>query len=671
MKEILIFGGTTEGRRLSEILSKEKIKHTLCVATKYGEEVLESTPYLNVNCERMDEKEMREFLIKNEFAACFDATHPYAKEVTANIKEASAETGILYFRIRRDISGKEASNLCFFDDVKSAAYALKECEGNILLTTGSKELPLFAEEGLKDRIYARVIPGEESIRICEECGIKGSHIIAMQGPFSQGLNEALIDEYNISVMVTKQSGNVGGYDEKIKAALSRGINVFVIGCDSEEGISLKEALKEIGNIAGREINAKKTINIKLAGIGPGDKTNMTEEVRKALNSSDIYLGADRMLENVKKGAECYPYYKASQIIPFIEEIAEKDSLKDETDIAVLFSGDTGFYSGAASLYTELEKLKDKSGADINIEILPGLSSLSYMCAKLGLAYEDFNILSLHGKEVDNLLRRIESSKATFLLLSGVKDVNRIGRILVEGNLSGCEIILGYRLSYEDEKIGKVTAKECVELTKEGLYSCVIINPSFAKRSLTAGIPDDEFIRGKVPMSKEEIRKVSISKLGLKSDSILLDIGSGTGSVAVECAALSDDIKVYAIECKDDAIELIKANKEKFALENIEVIKALAPEGLKDLPKATHAFVGGSRGNLKEILMTLKDINPDMKVVINAISLETIAEINSVLKEFEGVKSDIVQIQISKSDEVGSYHLMKAQNPVYICTLSFR
>ena len=183
--------------------------------------------------------------------------------------------------------------------------------------------------------------------------------------------------------------------------------------------------------------------------------------------------------------------------------------------------------------------------------------------------------------------------------------------------------------------------------------------------------DDEFIRDKVPMSKEEVREVSICKLGLKRDSVLYDIGSGTGSVAVECALLSNDLTVYAIECKDEALKLIEANKRRFLLENIEIVKALAPEGLKDLKKATHAFIGGSRGNLKEILETLKEINPEMRVVINAVSLETIGELSFILKEFEGAKADIVQLQVSRSDEVGSYHLMKAQNPVYICTVEFR
>ena len=669
MKEILIFAGTTEGRRLSEILDRQKIKHTLCVATKYGEEILKSTPNLTVNCDRMDEEAMKDFIRKNDFALVVDATHPYAKEVTANIRAAVSDTNVPYIRIKRNTRTSEAGNVRFFESVKECAMALKEVSGNILLTTGSKDLKDFVSEGLTERIFARVIPSEESIKICEDLGIKGRHIIAMQGPFSETLNEALIDEFNISAIVSKQSGSVGGFDEKIKAAVNKNILTFVIGCDDEEGLSIKEACTEIGKIIGSELNVKNRINVTLAGIGPGEKRVFTQEMTETVNNADFILGAERMLENIKHTAVVKPYYKASEIIPFIEELM-KDNLKDEINVAVLFSGDTSFYSGASSLYEKLNELKAKSDADIKIDILPGISSVSYMCSKLGMSINYLELSSLHGKDVINLSRKIMTSKGLFFLLSGVKDVNRLGRSISAAGLEKCSIYLGYRLSYEDESIEKLTAKECEELSKEGLYSCIVINEDAIKKNMAPGLSDEEFIRGKVPMSKEEIREVSICKLGLKNDSVLYDIGSGTGSVAVECALLSDDIKVFAIECKDEALELINANKNKFLLENIEVIKALAPDGLKELPKATHAFIGGSKGNLKEILKTLREINPDMKVVINAISLETIGELSEVLKEFEDVKADIVQIQVSKSDVAGSYHLMKAQNPVYICTISF-
>ena len=142
--------------------------------------------------------------------------------------------------------------------------------------------------------------------------------------------------------------------------------------------------------------------------------------------------------------------------------------------------------------------------------------------------------------------------------------------------------------------------------------------------------DAEFIRDKVPMTKEEVREVSICKLKLYQKAIVLDIGSGTGSLAVEMAKLSPDIQVYAVEQKSEALTLIERNKEKFQVENVTLIRASAPEGMEKLPKATHAFIGGSGGKLKEILRVLYEVNPRMRVVMNAISMETICELKEIL-----------------------------------------
>ena len=182
--------------------------------------------------------------------------------------------------------------------------------------------------------------------------------------------------------------------------------------------------------------------------------------------------------------------------------------------------------------------------------------------------------------------------------------------------------------------------------------------------------DCVFIRNKVPMTKEEVREISICKMQLHEEAVVYDIGSGTGSIAVELAGLSDNIKVYAIEQKKEAISLIKQNKEKFQLQNITVIEKNAPEGLTELPVATHAFIGGSGGRMKEILNTLYLINPNMRVVVNAISIETICEMKEMLSLYKMEVEDIVQVQISRAKKVGSYHLMQAENPVWIYAFRF-
>jgi precorrin-6Y C5,15-methyltransferase (decarboxylating) len=183
------------------------------------------------------------------------------------------------------------------------------------------------------------------------------------------------------------------------------------------------------------------------------------------------------------------------------------------------------------------------------------------------------------------------------------------------------------------------------------------------------ISDDEMIRGKVPMTKENIRHLSVMKLGLTEGARVYDIGSGTGSVACEIAAQSSSIEVYAIEKKEEACSLIKQNAAKFGLSNIQIVQGIAPESLDGLEPPTHAFIGGSSGELREILTALNNTGRSVRVVINAVSLETMAEIQSVLKDFETSDLSVEQVSVSKARKLGSYHLMTAENPVLIASFT--
>ena len=172
------------------------------------------------------------------------------------------------------------------------------------------------------------------------------------------------------------------------------------------------------------------------------------------------------------------------------------------------------------------------------------------------------------------------------------------------------------------------------------------------------------------MTKEEVRQVSICKLRLEEDSVVYDVGSGTGSIAMEIAGLGEGLRVFAIEKKEEALSLIRQNQEKCGLQNIQVVEADAPEGLQKLPVPTHAFIGGSGGRMKEILDFLYQKNPRMRVVINAISLETICEIREVLSIYPMAEKELIQLQASRTNQIGGYHMMKAENPVWICSFTF-
>ena len=187
------------------------------------------------------------------------------------------------------------------------------------------------------------------------------------------------------------------------------------------------------------------------------------------------------------------------------------------------------------------------------------------------------------------------------------------------------------------------------------------------KTITPGIPDDMFIRGKVPLTKEEIRIIALSKLRLNNNSKLVDIGAGTGSISIEAARLMPGGHVYAIEKNDEAVELIKSNADKFGVNNISVIHNIAPDGLKEIPSYDRVFVGGSGGNLEKILKHVDEkIEAGAKIVITAITLDTL----SIARNFyHNIKysMEIVQVGVNRVVEIGETSMLKALNPVFIIT----
>ena len=693
MKKIVIFAGTTEGRRLSEILADAGIAHTVCVATEYGEIVMreqtdaeaagtKGQPLVSLHRGRMDRQQMEEFLRNEGYEIVVDATHPYAQVVTENIQDAVKTQSSIYLRLERKIDGiTEAdgivTNVQYFENNADCAKALENTEGNILLTTGSKELSTYCASGrLHDRLYVRILPGRESLELCMEQGIKGRQILALQGPFSTEMNAAILKQYDIRHMVTKNSGRTGGYQEKLEAAKILGIPVYVIqpARKAVDTYSFAEICGKLEQLCDCKLSGQGSMEICLAGIGMGSKDGQTQEVQHAIETADILLGAERMIERYSAKIEKRPYYMTEQILPYLEQLQKNGTTaqKDPLRVTVLFSGDTGFYSGCRKLYMALQEAVATGALNAGVRILPGISSVVSLAARLGESYEDAVILSMHGKKLNRLSATVESHEKVFLLTSGSEDIRKIGRLLAEAGMTDCEVIVGYQMSYPEESIRILTPGQCEEITEEGLYTCLIRNPHWQSERLTHGRADTCFLRdAKTPMTKEEVREVSICKLHLTQNAVVYDIGSGTGSVAIEIAGVPGEVQVYAIERKPEAVELLRKNREQFHMDNIQIIEAPAPEGLEELPVPTHAFIGGSGGKLMDILQVLYRKNPHMRIVINAISMETIAELKEVLDTFPMEEEEILQMQVSRVKKLLSYHLPQAENPVWICSFTFR
>ncbi|MGN1074026.1 MAG: precorrin-6A reductase [Eubacteriales bacterium] len=644
MKEkICLFAGTTEGRQLAEILH-DAAELTVCVATEYGEVLLDGIDGIRIHTGRMDADGMARFFADGRFDRILDATHPYAQAVTDNILSAAARAGVPVMRILRDAE-RRVEDAVYAASVEEAREYLMGREGNILLTTGAKELSAYVGLDMT-RVWARVLPLASSLEACHAAGIQPAHIIAAQGPFTEEINLAQLRMIGARYMVTKASGKNGGFQEKISAARTAGAVPVIIGQPPQgEGYTMDEALRKLA-LTGN------AVRVSVIGIGPGGRKCLTGDAQEALQASDAVIGAKPVADCLRTDKTVYYAFTPEKIREVL------DTHPSIRRAAVVMRGDVGFYSGAKKLLDALD------GYDA--VLIPGISSPVYLAARLGVSWDDAALVSLHGRDC-NLLHAIRTNRRVFALVGGAHTAESVFCSLCKYGFGTLTAAVGERLSYPDEKITRGTPETLAGQTFDPLSVVYIENPHACRR-LRYGIPDEEFIRGDVPMTKSEVRAVSLSKLALPAGAVVYDIGAGTGSVSVECALAAYEGQVYAVEKDGAAAELIRQNRMRFGCGNLHVVEGAAPDALDGLPVPTHVFIGGSSGNLREILAELLRRNPEVRIVVNTVTLETQAEAIECAKAFRFARFETVSVNIARSRRLGRYNLMTAQNPVCVITL---
>ena len=402
------------------------------------------------------------------------------------------------------------------------------------------------------------------------------------------------------------------------------------------------------------------MKVFLIGIGMGNPDTLTVGAKRAIEGSGLLIGAKRLLEPFAYvDCEKLELIRSADIA---DALAKAQEHGDCEQASVLLSGDVGFYSGATALY-------DKLGA-FDVDVIPGISSRVYFAAKLHTPWQDATLVSAHGREHD-AVGTIQANVKTFCITGGKTKVEDICRGLVERGLGDANVAAGERLSYAEERIVRGTAAELAELSFADLSVMMVWNERPVVREFAApALPDSAFVRGKAPMTKEEVRALSIAKLRIAANHTVWDVGAGTGSVSVEAALAAPRGRVFAIEKKDDALELMKRNAEQLGASNLVIVPGEAPQALAGLPAPDRVFVGGSSGTMKEIISAAVKANPQVRLCATAVTLETVAELLDCLRAFDVENADIVQVSVARADAIGAYHLMRAENPVYLVTVDF-
>ena len=391
------------------------------------------------------------------------------------------------------------------------------------------------------------------------------------------------------------------------------------------------------------------MKVTLIGMGCGPESR-TAEASAALKASDLCVGAARLLEWLPESmSRRIAEYRPEAVAELLEREAPERA-------CVLLSGDSGFYSGAAKLLPLLREMGTET------EVLPGISSLQYLSARLGRPWQDWRLCSAHGAVCDPVYEVMRGQPVLFLT-SGGGGPRALCGALTEAGLGSLAVTVGEDLGCPGERILTGTAAEFA-LREFSALNVLLTEAAPRYPARAPGIPDDEFLRERVPMTKQEIRATILARLGVRETDVCWDIGAGTGSVSVELALHAR--AVYAVERNPEAAALIRRNREKFRAWNLRLTEGKAPEALKALPAPDAVFVGGSGGHLPEILEAVSEAAPGARLCVSAIALETLQSASETLRRL-GMVTEITQIAVCRTREMGGLHLLTAQNPVFLIT----
>ena len=399
--------------------------------------------------------------------------------------------------------------------------------------------------------------------------------------------------------------------------------------------------------------------VTIIGAGPGNPDLLSRAALDAIDIADVVIGAHRALA----GIDVPPDVVRCELVKTADIVAALTDAASWQRAVVVMTGDVGLFSGARRL---VEALSDN--AQVDVRVIPGISSASYLAARLARPWQDWRFASAHGVACD-IVAEAERAGELFLVTSGGEDPSRLSGELVQAGFGDARVTVAERLSYPDERITCATASEIAGQTFDDLNVMLIEFAGGAASSrwpyASSGIPDELFIRGDVPMTKQEVRAVALAKLRLTATDTVWDVGAGTGSVSIEAALVARAGSVWAVERNAAGVRLIRENADAFGCGNVYAVPGVAPEALAKLPAPDAVFVGGSAGELPSIVEAALEKNSQVRLCVPCVTIETLTEACALLSgsRFKGFEA--CQLSAARAGAVGSHHLMKAQNPVVL------
>ena len=390
--------------------------------------------------------------------------------------------------------------------------------------------------------------------------------------------------------------------------------------------------------------------VTLIGMGASSDT-LTAEAREALGRAELVAGAQRLLDALPAGV-------TAERVPAVQPADVLAAVAGAQNAAVLYSGDTGFYSGAAGLLVRLQE------AGIPARVLPGISSVQMLAAALGRPWQDWNLVSAHGRPCDPVAAVCGGQPAFFLTGTGESVPADLCAQLTAAGLGTLPVTVGENLGLASRRIFAGTAAGAAG-ERFGPLAVLLAEPAFRLPARTPGWPDETFVRAEgVPMTKRAVRAQVLAQLALCPGETVWDVGAGTGSVSLEMAYANGGAPVWAVERLPEACAVLEENRRRLGGWNVRPVSGEAPAALAGLPAPDAVFIGGTRGRLGPILDAALAANPAARIGLTAIALETLAAALDACAA-RGLEAEITQIAAAHA--AGRPHLLRAANPVFVIT----